>query len=72
MSSRNVSFIGDFLDLIINKKMLKEKLIVEANARNPLNNRTIGNQTISPFFIQDNLLMIRGFEFFFKLRYELR
>ena len=72
VSSRNVSFSGDFLDVIINKKMLKEKIIIEANARNLLNIKTIGNQTISPFFTQDNLSVIRGFEFFFKVRYELR
>lgn len=33
MSDKNITFNGNFLDVAVNQKMLKEKLLIEVNAR---------------------------------------
>ena len=72
MSDKNITFNGNFLDIAVSRKMLKEKLLVELNARNLFDNKEISNQIISPYSIQENSEHIRGREFFLKVRYEIR
>ncbi|MEO6681685.1 MAG: carboxypeptidase-like regulatory domain-containing protein [Ginsengibacter sp.] len=72
MVSNNGSFQGIFSDLKFNKKVWKEKLLIEMNLRNILNKKFIGNTTITPFYTQENMVAIRGAEFFFTIRYEIR
>ena len=72
MISNNGSFQGNFLDLTLNKKLWKEKLLIEMNLRNILDKKFIGNTTITPFYTQENMVAIRGAEFFLTVRYEIR
>jgi hypothetical protein len=72
MVSNSGSFQGNFLDLTLNKKFWKEKLLIEMNLRNILDKKFISNTTITPFYKQENMVAIRGAEFFLTLRYEIR
>lgn len=72
ISSKNISFNAIFLDVVVNKKIWKEKLLVELSARNIFDKKEISTQIISPTSIQQNSIRIRGSEFFVKIRYELR
>lgn len=72
MFAKNITFNGNFLDIAVSRKMLKEKFLVELNARNLFDNKEISNQIISPYSIQENSVHIRGREFFLKVRYEIR
>lgn len=72
MSDKNITFNGNFLDFAISRKMLKEKFLLELNARNLFDNKEISNQIISLYSIQENSVRIRGREFFLKIRYEIR
>lgn len=70
--SRNIGSKNNFLDILMAKRFLKDKVLLELNLRNIFDNKKISTQTITPFSTRDNLLEIRGFDFFFKIRYEIR
>lgn len=72
MTNQSMSVKGSFLDIAVNRKVLNERLILELSARNIFNNKYIGNQIITPYAVNENIVFIRGAEFFIRVRYEIR
>ncbi len=70
--SNNGSFHGTFLDLKLNRKLLKDRFIIEFNLRNLFDKKYISNTVIGTYYTQENRTEIRGREFFFTIRYEFR
>ena len=72
MVSNNATFQGNFLDLTLNRKFWKNNLLIELKARNVLDKKFMSNTTITPFYKRENTVELRGAEFFFTIRYEIR
>lgn len=72
MVTNEGNFQGTFLDIKLNKKLLKERLIIEFNLRNIFDKKYISNTIVGSLYTRENRIEIRGREFFFTLRYEFR
>lgn len=71
-SNSGSGFSGNYIDVSFSKKLLKEKLIIEFNARNLFNKDRISSESVTPFYKQENTNWLRGREFVIKIKYEIK
>lgn len=72
VANKSISFQKLFLDLMLNREFLHQKLLLEINARNVFNVREIETLTIVPAYSQENNIEIRGAEMMIKIKYNFR
>lgn len=72
MATNSGRFKGNFFDVKFNKRLWKERCMVEFHLRNILDKKHISNTVIGSYFTRESRTEIRGREFFLTVRYELR
>lgn len=72
MITNNGAFNGNFLDVDLNRKLAKERLLLGLAVRNIFNQKFLLNTHLSELYKQENRVEIRGAEFIVSARYEFR
>lgn len=70
--NRKINFKKTFWDITVSRKFLKEKWLAEFSVRNLLGVKELVNRHLSPFYVQEQSIAIRGREFFGVLKYNIR
>lgn len=61
-----------FLDLLFSKVILKDRVRLEATGRNLLNVKQYRTQIIAPYFVEENLINLRGRQIILRLKYNFK